>query len=101
MMEMNAKGKRKKESKSRNIITIGNGCMDSETAVTFGTNKISCSTNRYYLWYICMKTVIYFTQFVDPIRLSGYLIKLDTRYGVKWVVKHVTSHVEAAFAQMD
>jgi hypothetical protein len=23
------------------------------------------------------------------------------RYGVKWVVKHVTSHVEAAFAEMD
>jgi hypothetical protein len=47
-----------------------------------------------------MKTVIYFAQFVDPIRLSGYF-KPDMRYGVKWVVKHVTSHVEAAFAEMD
>jgi hypothetical protein len=48
-----------------------------------------------------MKTVIYFTQFVDPIRFSGYFIKLDMRYGVKWVVKRVTSHMEAAFAEMD
>jgi hypothetical protein len=47
-----------------------------------------------------MKTVIYFTQFVDPIRLSGYF-KLDMRYGVKWAVKHVTSHAEAAFAEME
>jgi hypothetical protein len=47
-----------------------------------------------------MKIGIYITPFVDTIRLSGYF-KLDMRYGVKWVVKHVTSHVEAAFAEMD
>lgn len=47
-----------------------------------------------------MKPVIYFAQFVDPIRLSGYF-KLDMWYGVKWVVKHVTSHMEAAFAEID
>jgi len=47
-----------------------------------------------------MKTVIYFRLFVGPIRLSGYF-KLDIRYGVKWVVKHVTSQVESAFAEMD
>jgi hypothetical protein len=46
-----------------------------------------------------MKAVIYLTQFVDPIRLSGYF-KLDMRYVVKWVLKHVTSHVEAAFSEM-
>jgi hypothetical protein len=47
-----------------------------------------------------VKTVIYCTQFVDPIRLFGYF-KLDMLYGVKWVVKHVTSHVDAAFAEID
>jgi hypothetical protein len=73
--------------------------MDSETAVTFGTKK-NPAVPRYYRWYICMKTVIYSIQFVDPIRLSGYF-KLDIRHGVKWVVEHVTLHVEAAFAETD
>jgi hypothetical protein len=72
----------------------------SKSAVTFGTNKISCSTDRYYRWYICIKAVIYFTQFFDPIRLSCYF-KLDMRYVVKKVLKHVTSHVKAAFAEME
>jgi hypothetical protein len=47
-----------------------------------------------------MKPVIYFAQFLDPIRISGYF-KLDMQYGVKWMVKHVTSHMEAAFAEID
>ena len=47
-----------------------------------------------------MKTVIYITPSVDPIRMSGYS-KLDILYGVKCVVKHVTVCVEEAFAEMD
>jgi len=72
--------------------------LQSRLGLTYPAAPIDTIVGVYI--YICMKTVTYFTQFADPIRLSGYF-KLDMRYGVKWVVKHVTSHVEAAFAEMD